>query len=52
MNIKIEHGTLAEINMAPQKVLIGNFPVFMLSMEFPGSVNRWWVVYNHPIGNI
>ena len=21
-------------------------------MEFPGSHNRWWVAYNHPIGNI
>ena len=22
------------------------------SMEFPGSLNRWQVAYNHPIGNI
>ena len=21
-------------------------------MEFPGSLNRWYVIYNHPLGNI
>ena len=21
-------------------------------MEFPGSLNRWYVAYNHPIGSI
>ena len=24
----------------------------VFSMDFPGSLNRWQVTYNHPIGNI